>query len=322
MRTTSPSASLLRSKPSRHTATMNGKVDIFRKVLNEGKPAVPGWEGAEGIGRKRGGWSKDLPGASRAVSAKAERKRARQEAATEALEKMPRARSVAEVAGPAAMQEAEAPRASKRRKHAAAEDTEDADDGFAEETEAPCLIGPAPAVPIALEKSRVVSLVQPESVRTAQGGFPKGHMAALKATLEAAGEIAYLNVVPDSLEVHVVYTEATSAKRAIKIDGVGTLRRLKSSEASAFFAEQSAKAEAARANKEAQVEAAAARRAAAKGKGKGKGKGGGKGRGKADDERDGKGSGGKGKGFGKGGGKGKGGRGRGADSRRGAVDFL
>ena len=277
--------------PTAEERGRKANVDIHRFDKNEGKTAVAGWEIGSGKKNKASGWSTAMPGDSVAPSAKAERKRMREME----MKNLAKAEAAAKAAA-----KAEPPR--KRAKVTMAETSSLAD--FAAEVVVDTSDVAQPAEGGVSER-RVVLLMQPASVRTGDGKFRKGHMAELKSALEAAGEVEYLNAVADSLELQVVFTEVEGAKRALKIEGVGKLRRLSSSDASIFFSAQKEKIDASRAKKEKKIAEMDVKRAAKKGKGKGGGKGGGRGgKGGEGDEGKGGGKGGKGKGAGKGRGKG------------------
>ena len=188
-----------------------------QKLNNEDKQTPRGWtKPVGGIG----GWSKELPGARPMLSAKAERKRAREEEATAAAAAAPppgkklKAKDAAiAAAAPPPGKKAKAKDAAPFAATAAAVGAARAS-LLAEQLGELAGGGEATASETATqetaqETARIVSLVQPESVRAADGRFAKGHMASLKATLEAAGEIEYLSLVADSLELHVVYADAS-----------------------------------------------------------------------------------------------------------------
>ena len=170
-----------------------------QKLNNEDKQTPRGWtKPVGGIG----GWSKELPGARPMLSAKAERKRAREEEATAAAAAAPPPGKKAKAKDAAPFAATAAAVGAARASLLAEQLGELAGGGEATASE-------TATQETAQETARIVSLVQPESVRAADGRFAKGHMASLKATLEAAGEIEYLSLVADSLELHVVYADAS-----------------------------------------------------------------------------------------------------------------
>ena len=84
----------------------------------------------------------------------------------------------------------------------------------------------------------MVLLEQPPSVQTAQGGFRKGHLAELKSVLEGAGTVEFMQVVPDTLSLFVVYADAQAASRAVDLrsQSIQSVRRLSAKEDAGFWA--------------------------------------------------------------------------------------
>jgi hypothetical protein len=255
--------------------------DIRKIDKNEGKEKPAGWTKPQ---KSRDSWAGGLPGNSGVlISAKAARKRLREaEAAaqTAARAEAVKAKIAAEVAAEAAVEAALEPQHKKAKKRKQRVDAEEEDNG-------PVV---APQAALGATDLRVVSLMQDESVKTPEGGFRKGHMAELKAVLDGAGPVEFIQLVPGSLELLVVFADGEGATRALSLraDAIRSLRRLDAGEEAGFWAVRRAR----------EGEIVAKRQAKEQASSKRGGGGGGKGKG------------GKGKG---GGGKGKGGRGRGEE---------
>lgn len=192
--------------------------------------------------------------------------------------------------------------------------------------------GEVPEYPLGL----VVLLKQRADAKSANGKFPRGHVAAIRERLSVGGPVTFVDIVPNSLNAYIRFDSAKAATKALSVRGLGELSAVCGDVERQYWARAAKKAAEQQATKDTQAARKAARGGASRVKrgdgheenDAGVGRGAGRRRSRhgksfdsdADKDQDGKmGKGGKG-GKGSKGGKG-GGRRLGFGERRGTVTF-
>ncbi|KAL1500393.1 hypothetical protein AB1Y20_013050 [Prymnesium parvum] len=85
----------------------------------------------------------------------------------------------------------------------------------------------APREEVDFARGTVLLLKQRADVKTAEGRFPRGHVASLKQQLGVGGTVSFVEIVPDTLTAYVRFDTAEAARKALSVRGLGELSLLR-----------------------------------------------------------------------------------------------